>query len=428
MRGFVTIFITALAIGLTSCESGDPAPNSDYFLKFLGNDGDQSGVDFVVNSDGTIVILGNSRTSPSDDQDIYIAKISDKAKIIWEVTLGESKDDVAKDIELLPDGNLIVLANSEVTTGNNDVLLIKLDQNGAEIGRVRQGLTNGVTPKNEDAKSITVIDNGYIVAGGTSNIPQPLEDKSDFMYMRFLTDLTWVSDASGNWKNSAGFSSGFVGEDVAIKVVQKNTNTFYVFGYTNLDDLGINSTADFNFIAFALGPVGDPASQNLFAGTSTYNEKMTGFSDASTQPLAGYLMTGTSQNAVDGDVYLIKLPTNLTFQTSDLIVDRQLGLNVGKSASQQSFNDSPVSSNYFVVTEKVNGTSLDILLAKLDAQGNRLFETSFGSKEGDDLAGKVVEMSDGRILLIGTMTMGGVVDGQKKIALLKLNSQGKLAP
>jgi hypothetical protein len=36
-------------------------------------------------------------------------------------------------------------------------------------------------------------------------------------------------------------------------------------------------------------------------------------------------------------------------------------------------------------------------------------------------------LPNGRILLIGTMTLGGI-DGQTKIALFKLNSEGRLAP
>ncbi len=430
MKAFISIFLTAFLIGFISCESSEPAPNKDYFLKFLGNDGDQSGVDFVVNSDGSVVILGNSRASVNEDQDLYVAKLDAQAKLVWEIVIGESLDDDAKDIELLPDGNLIVLANSQISDSNNDVLLIKLDQNGTEIARVRQGLTesNGTTPKNENAKSITVISDGYIVAGSTSSIPEPAVDKSDYMYMRFLTDLSWVSDASGNWKNSSGFGSSYQGEDAAIKVIEKDANTYYVFGYSNLDDLGINPTADFNFTVFGLSGTGNQFSQTLFAGTTNYDEKMTGFSDASAQSLVGYLMTGTSQNLVDGDIYLIKLPRNLTFQNSDFIVSKQIGLNVGKSTLQRSFNDSPASDNFFVATEKLNGTSLDILLAKLDNLGNRLFEVSFGSKEGDDFAAKVLELGNGRILLLGTMTMGGVVDGQKKIAFMKLNSEGKLAP
>lgn len=427
MKFLFPLILLAALVGISSCESTEPSPNADYFLKFLGNDGDQTGVDFVVNTDGAIIVLGNSRSSSTDDQDLYIAKLNTEAKIIWEVTLGESLDDAARDIELLPDGSLLILANSQVSSTNNDVLVVKLNQDGTEIGRARQGLTesNGITPKNEDAKSISIISDGYIVAGSTSTIPQPVVNKSDFMYMRFMTDLTL---ANSSW----GSTGGFAGEDVAIKVVQGNGTTFYVFGYSNSATAGPSAVADFNFTFFSLGQFGGNGNQNVYLGSTNTDEKMTGFSDATNQPLPGYLLTGTSQNTIDGDIYFVKLKRDLSFSLDpskpDVIIERPLGLNIGKSALQKSFNDSPSSNTFFVATEKLNGTSLDILLTKLDSRGNKLFEATFGSKEGDDFAGKVMELADGRILMIGTMTMGGVVDGQKKIALIKLNAQGKLAP
>ncbi|NOS94477.1 MAG: hypothetical protein HOP30_21395 [Cyclobacteriaceae bacterium] len=384
-------------------------------------------MDFVVNADGSVIVLGNTRASSTDDQDIYVAKLNTQAKIVWEVILGESLDDDAKDIELLSDGSLIILANSEVAVGNNDVLLIKLDQNGVETGRVRQGLTeqSSVIARNENAKSITVINSGFVVAGSTSSIPSPAIDKSDYMYMNFLPDLT----LKPNWSNT----SGYPGEDEAIKIIQKDATTYYVFGSTNRSLSGALSVNDLNFTIFGLGADGEPALQGLYLGSPSQEEKMTGFSDASNQPFPGYTLSGTAQNAVDGDIYFVKLRSQLNFSENngikpDVLIERPLGLNLGKSALQKSFNDSPANNTFFVATEKLNGTSLDILLAKLDSRGNKLFEVTFGSKEGDDFAGKVVELADGRILMIGTMTMGGVVDGQKKIAFMKLNSQGKLAP
>ncbi len=428
MKLLYSIILIGVLSVLASCESSESSPNSQYFLKFLGNDGDQKGVDFVVNTDGSIVVLGNTRVTPSDDQDIYVTKLNADAKIVWEVILGESLEDDAKDIELLSDGSLIIVANSEVASGNNDVLLIKLDQNGVETGRVRQGLTesNSAAVRNENAKSITVIANGFLVAGSTSSIPAPSIDKSDFMHLYFQADLS----LKPNWRNI----SGYPGEDEAIKVIQKDATTFYVFGSTNKSNSGASAVNDFNFTVFGLGADGEPGLQGLYLGSPSQEEKMTGFSDASNQPFPGYALSGTAQNTVDGDIYLVKLRSQLNFLTDnnglkpDVLVERPLGLNLGKSALQKSFNDSPASNTFFVATEKLNGTSLDILLTKLDSRGNKLFEVAFGSKEGDDFSGKVVELSDGRILMLGTMTMGGVVDGQKKIALLKLNPQGKLAP
>ena len=46
---------------------------------------------------------------------------------------------------------------------------------------------------------------------------------------------------------------------------------------------------------------------------------------------------------------------------------------------------------------------------------------------GDDFAGSVMELPDGKILVIGTMTLGGELKGQTKMVLIKLNSNGRLA-
>ncbi len=431
---FVWMMSFTSLLWLASCDTSDTLskPDESYFLKYLGNEGDQEGVDFMVNPDNSMVVLGTSKSSPTAFKKIYLAKVDGNGKLLWEKILGESLNDQAVDLEIVNNAarDIILVANSEVTAGDNNILVIKLDQNGTELARVRQGLLTspGSAPRNDLAKTITQIaDGGFIVAGSTGIIPQDPTDKSDFMHLRFDSNLVWVSDASG-WKSSTGLNRGFVGEDVAVKVIQHDLTTFYVFGYSNFDDKGFAPTADFNFLIFSLGISGDPGSQFVFAGLDNADEKMTSFSNATSQSVPGYVLTGTSQNLIDGDVYIAKLPKDLTFFQSDLIVNRQVGLNIGKSDPQNVFNTSTTSNFYFAVADKLNGTSLDISLSKLDNRGNKIFEVSFGSKEGNDWSGAVVELPNGRIAMIGTMTLGGIVDGQKKIALLKLNPQGKLAP
>ncbi|MEJ0033768.1 MAG: hypothetical protein WDO15_27050 [Bacteroidota bacterium] len=43
---------------------------------------------------------------------------------------------------------------------------------------------------------------------------------------------------------------------------------------------------------------------------------------------------------------------------------------------------------------------------------------------GDDSSGAVVEIADGRILVVGTMVLGDV-KGQRKIVLMNLDSEGQ---
>jgi hypothetical protein len=52
-------------------------------------------------------------------------------------------------------------------------------------------------------------------------------------------------------------------------------------------------------------------------------------------------------------------------------------------------------------------------------------EPIFFGGPGDDFSGSLAELPDGKIVITGTMTLGGV-GGQKKIVLMKLNTTGRV--
>jgi hypothetical protein len=431
MKGLPNHIATAslCIVMLLSCDTKDSfsPPEQSYFLKYFGDDGNHDGVDFVVNSDGSFVLLGNSKKA-SGSRQIYVAKADSNGKLLWERTFGGILDEEARDIELLADGNLIILANSEVSPApnrNRDVLLLRINQDGVKLDSVRQGLfsllPNIPEPNDEDAKSITVINNGFVVAGGTTKPG----DNSDFMYMRFRSNLSFVKDTDPETWNSKPIT-GFAGEDVAVKLIQFNLTTFYLFGYTNADPTNTASISNFNFFAVTLSNLGVVSSGQLFI-VSNANEKLTSVSLSPAQSGLGYLLSGTSQNATDGDVFLVKLGNQLAFNQTDILFTTIINLKAGKPNSQSTSNSSSLSRGYFVTTEQLNGNSTEIVLTKRDNGGNEIFTRTF-SGIGNDFSGSVIELPTGQIIMIGTMTLGGVVDGQKKIVLMKLNPQGLLAP
>jgi hypothetical protein len=433
MRTICQSLIFGLLVVAFSCDTDASLnhPDENHFLKFYGNKGNQFGVDFVVNSDGTYILLGNSREKVDTTQQVYIAKADSKGKIVWEKTFGGPLDEEAKDIELLANGNLMVLANSEVTSGvnrNRDVMLLVLNQDGQILTSVLQGLNSASGVRDENACSITVINNGYIIAGSTSIIPVPPVDKSDFMYMRFRNDLTLVRETDPEaWNNRPVF--GFPGEDVAVKVIQPNPSTFYIMGHTNADRTNTNNISDFNYYVTSLNDRGVIASNNLFLGSAS-DEKLNSVSLSPPQSGSGYFLSGISQNADDADVYTVKLIQQLTFSSSDESFSTFINLNPRKAPFQRAFNFSSLTNGYFVASEEflLNSTSTSIILSKRDNRGNEIFTRTFGGKIGDDLSGSVQELPDGNIGMIGTMTLSGVADGQKKIVFMKLNPAGRLAP
>ena len=179
MRIKVVFLFFVLVAFLMACDTQKSfeAPDENYFVKYFGNEGNQQGVDFAVNDDGSIFILGNSR-EPGKSQQIYVAKVGINGRIVWEKTLGLSLDEEAKDIEISFDkSSLIVLGNSEKSVGERDIFLIRLTLDGVAIDSTRQGLKLPSGQEADDnAYSVTQINQGlfnpagFIVAGATTGL------------------------------------------------------------------------------------------------------------------------------------------------------------------------------------------------------------------------------------------------------------------
>jgi len=415
---------------LISCDSQKSfeTPDENYFVKYFGNEGNQQGVDFAVNDDGTVFILGNSRESSSNQQ-IYVARVGVNGRIVWEKTFGLSLDEEAKDIEISFDkSSLIVVCNSEKSVGERDIFLIRLTLDGVAIDSTRQGLKLPSGQEADDnAFSVTQINQGlfnpagFIVAGATTglNFATIATDKTDPMHLRFNNNLVRISNPT--WSDRPTFTTGgFVGEEVAVKVIQRSSNDYYVFGYSNGGD------GDFNFLRYGRtdlgGEFGSP--RNTDIGISNADEKLNSVSISPAQLGLGFMLSGISQTSSGGYSYLVKLGSPLSWNDSD-VTFRQI-LPLDKAAKQRSVNYSSLTNGYFVASDKAGANGTDIYLVKLDNAGKKLFESEFGGV-GDDFVGAVTELPNGRILIIGTMTLGGV-EGQTKIALLKLNPEGRLAP
>jgi hypothetical protein len=79
---------------------------------------------------------------------------------------------------------------------------------------------------------------------------------------------------------------------------------------------------------------------------------------------------------------------------------------------------------FLVLSEEVrNVGTKNLLLQKITLQGTHLWTVSLGSEEENDRAAAVRELPDGKIIVLGTVELG---DNQSKIALFKLNADGRL--
>lgn len=406
----------------------------DTFLKFYGTEGEQTGVDFVLTDDNAIVMVGNSRKEAIANQMIYVVKVDLNGKVIWENMIGPSdKNNTVKDIELHPDGKLVIAGETEIAVGNRDVFVKILDVNGGELDSLWYGL-NLNSIGDEEVTSITIISDGYIVAGSTTDVDEPrtANDTKDGLMLR-LTDNPLDINSSTDWRSRGVLDS----EDVIIKMIQFNNNTYYGFGHTNVQR---NGSRDFKFWIFSVDNSGGPLNNGVAfmdtLGLTTEDERLMSVIDVNTSDLfdKGFLLAGvaTNQSGASRSFYVkLESERDLSFNPK-LDLNESYGLTygdpLGSNVTGKLSGYYNVLNNDFLIlaTQNLNSNlAEDLSLFKLDREIQTVWGPQVFGGESFDEAGAVLQLPDGKIMVLGTMTVGGL-NGQKKMALMKLNDKGKL--
>jgi hypothetical protein len=119
------------------------SPTGELLLEktFGGSEIDEASAIIAAN-DGNFIIVGNTRSTDKDVSknngaaDIWILKVSTEGNLIWEKTIGGSSFDVARAIYKTQDNGFLIagssrsLDNGFQNKGQNDALILKIDENG----------------------------------------------------------------------------------------------------------------------------------------------------------------------------------------------------------------------------------------------------------------------------------------------------------
>lgn len=436
MIKIVPIFFL-LFVFLFACdtENNTKPPAESYFVKFYGEDGFHEGVDFVAGTDGSFYLLGNKILAGDlFDQQVYLVKVDAVGNVVWQRSFGMAGDEFAKDIELTLDGNIIFAAESRKGPNDKNVYLKRVSLDGAPLDSVRIALkTIDNQEADETVSSITVIQNGYIVSGSTTAVKTLKSDKpndvTDAMHLRFTNSMVLIDQNTGAWKNSSGLDDS---EDVLIKLFEINPTTYYGFGYTNTVR-GTNK--DFKYWAFSLGTSGDPTNNGIelldAIGSSVENEKLSSVIKNPGLEGGGFVLSGIKTKAAgESQSFIVKLQNQLFVPGEDNVLNEESPTDVGINVGGQVRMTSLANGGFLLLNNSRTATNdeNDISLIKLSNTLLKEWQAPiFFGGVGDDFAGSVMELPDGKILIIGTMTLGGELKGQTKMVLIKLNSNGRLS-
>lgn len=411
------LLVGGLLFSFVSCDTSDntPSPEDNYFIKYYGEDGDQVSVDMVVNDDQSVLLMGKSTSAK---QGIFVAKVDAKGNIIWQKKFGEGTDD-PKDIEKTSDGNYVLLSDYVNRDNNRDAKLIRINIEGLKIDSAVYGTTgndvvNSVTPLN---------DGGFVIAGYTDYNPNPLVFKdrvSSFLHFRCRADLTFYDDASGLWNNVDGYNGtgGLVAGSINVctKITERGDNSFNVFGYSNTNYFNTNNKMILFYYKFNEAGLSSPS---YFYTPEDVQSSFV--MEVPSNLLSGYFIVGTSNPSSSPKLHVSKLKDPLKFNEVD---DKQFDQNVLGNRQLMGISAAPsqtLPQGYLVVSNEINETGQsNVLLSKVNQNGDEIWSTSFGSSRNDKAAA-VAELPDGKILILSTVQL----DIQTKMALLKVNSNGQ---
>jgi hypothetical protein len=428
MKGLIfhtVMFCCVLAIA-SSCDTANNIedPRESHFIKYYGGDGNQFGVDIELLSDGNVLLLGNSQFSGG--KSIYLVKVDPKGEIIWEKTF-EGGNEVAVDIEPTSDGNFVILAALEVSADNDDIKIYVVSPDGNEIRSASYGSSGN---KMETPKSITPLrDGGFIVTGVTVADATVDPDVNPDLYsniFHYRCDAS-LSFSNTNWYEYYGAVDMI---DGGVKTFQDPLDDFYVFGYSN-QILKQEQQGKITMLYYKIGNGGTTDSDVAILGTDEEDVVMDIRTDYvhNVQPElgGGFLVLGTRFEP-DGTyaMHAVRLRENLKFDpTRDKQFDESVPIAVATSVESSAAATSLVAPQGFLLLgEELRSVGTkNLSLTKIDQLGQLVWTVSLGSEEENDEAAAVVETSDGKILVLGTIQLG---DNQNKMALFKLNSTGRL--
>ncbi len=417
----VIIFLCVVFfVGCDTASNIDP-PDQSYFVKYFGRDGNQTAVDMVVDVDGTIYILGNSQRTSTSRQQIYLAKANSRGQLLKDTLLTDLPVD-AKDIEFTLTGELIIVANQlDTINGDMNVLVKKLSKDfvetGSEILWSRDVLFKtdpySNPHKNDFVNSITPLANGnFILTGYTDN--SEVGHQLDILNLQIDQNLAKVLFP---WGEVTGAGMKNYGRKV-IESIQSMDTVRYLFG-------DISSPQSDQNVWYGILP------KNSFGGNNFDNQSNTIFTSPLTDDIVtnvigysyGYFITSVGTTSSGSST--LKL-YDIGFKTPDP------GSATGDVTSYFEWPLGTVSNadaitckahiGFLVVADfSRTANNTDILFLKLD--GSLKNPIYFGGN-GNDRASEVVELPDGRVLILGTMQLGNPPE-QYKIALIKVNSDGK---
>ena len=378
------IFMSADAIATNKTSK----KRTSSFHRVIGGKSYDAGKKIIKLPEGGYLIAGRSASYGMGDTDMLLVKISESGQSVWEKTFGEDETDEANDLIATKDGGYLVVGHSDsygYSPDIKDFWAIKIDKNGEEVWNKTFGTEETI----DEANAVVETEDGYILVGTTIETHDGAA--SDILVVKI--------DKSGEkvWEKKYGESGNEQGLDII-----SNGEGFTIIG--NTEGVGYEegfSKGRWDIMALHITAEGEMTWKYAYGGK---NNEM-GNSIMATSD-GGYLLAGyTYSFAVASlDAWVVKI---------DNLGKQIWAKNFGGLSTDEAFSLIETADGNFVMVgytevfepnedyENISTDKHNILLVKMNAKGDKIWERSIGG-EHNQKAFDVVESADGGLVIVGT--------------------------
>jgi len=359
--------------------------------KTYGGRGDDLALSLIQTTDGGYAVAGYTYSKGVGSADFWVIKLDNKGNKVWDKTYGGSDVDVAWSLIQTTDGGYAVAGYTySKGVGSADFWVIKLDNKGNKVW----DKTYGGRGDDLAFSLIQTTDGGYAVAGGTGSKGAGGVD-------------LWVIkvDIHGNmiWDRTYGGS----GVDAAYSLIQTTDGGYAVTGATFSKGAG---GADLWVIKL------DSQGNMIWDRTYGGSDADEAWSLIQTTD-GGYAVAGStfSKGAGGADLWVIKLD-----HLGNKIWDRTYG---GSNDDGTYSLIQTADSGYAVAGETFSkGTAAgDFWVIKLDSQGNKIWDRTYGGSDADGAYSLIQTTDSGYVVAGGSFSKGA---GGTDFWVIKLDVQG----
>jgi len=381
-------FIPVLAIILFSCEKEVSEKQADYFIKMYGSFQLDEGYDAQKTSDGGVIIVGSSERATSGDKDIILIKVDKFGnEASWSPKyFGGDEDDAGYCVKIIDDG-YIICGSTTTSNGDLDAIVFKTDTEGNMIGESK---TFGGIFDDEAFCIVEKQTGGYMFVGYTST--------------SFTEKELFVGRIDENLSNFDDSQSVKYNGQI-VKIRKLGSTGFMAMGNKYSGGTG-------NEVEYFYAPINEAGnySDYVLFDEESGNETFSSFVVNNTDELH---MVGTLSNisGTTGKILVNKIQNRQV--VSSFTID-ETGVFEGKDIALTA------NGGYAILGTRSIAGDKDIVLYFTDSNGTVLSSKSFGAT-GDQSAERFI-YDENEIIILGR----NFYDGNSMITLIKTDSEGNL--